>query len=180
MRLVSVWIGLGALLAAWAPVQAQPAPPPPFNQTPLLSVEAELTFRVVRTDVIHERFFITTDGTADGSVTGTFRSTSPWMTARASARGSEAQIAALQQALTSGRIGLRNGRCAIERVFPGTGTYAITWYGAGNRISRLTVEFVPPGGGTSPVCAAPVADIIRAIEKYGREVLGISLGVSFL
>lgn len=173
MRGISLWIGLVVGLTGWVPEHAQAAPGS-FNRTPLLNVEADFRSQAVRTDQHHEGLFITTDGAVDGNHS-LQTSTSPWMAARASGRASEAQLQELQEALTAGRIGLRNGRCAIERFHPWSGTYAITWYGAAPRISRLTVEVVTPGNATSPICAEPVAEIVRAIEKFGKNVIGTSL-----
>lgn len=171
MRRISIWIWFGAVLAGWVPLQTQPGPPP-GSLVPLLNVDAELRFTLLRTDLYRGRLFVATNGTTDGN-----RSLAPmslfWETARASARASESQLAALQQALTAGRIGLRNGRCSLVRPFGWFGTYTTYWYGAGGRFSQLTVEV--GNVATSTVCPSAVSDLIRAIDDYSVDVLGFSI-----
>ncbi|HYU32330.1 MAG TPA: hypothetical protein VEW48_09210 [Thermoanaerobaculia bacterium] len=151
MRSLLAIVVLGFLAV---PVAAAPAG---FDQDPLLVVRFDtvtIAGQQIRTQVV-----LHTGGAVEiVDVAGT----GPAITSRAAA--SEGRLAALQQALSAGRVGSVRGGCG--RPIPdGPVEYHITWYGRGGvRFNSFRVGADPTG------CPAGTERIVDALAALLLEV----------
>jgi hypothetical protein len=168
-------VALVSLLAVCAQLaSASTAPALGQALSPLLTVNADMAFQILKTDRWRETLFVARDGTTTGSLQ--FKhSFAPWSARIATAKASPARMAELGQALLVGQIGQRRGACTVEAGTGWRGRYEITWFGPRDRTTNLQVTVAFVASDDAELCPAEVADIIEAIERHAQRVLEVSI-----
>jgi hypothetical protein len=162
---IAIWAVL--VFAAW-PLVAQPP-------RPLLRINTRVETRAHALLLSHEHFFVAKSGFVVGEITESRLLSVGWEYSPFAGDAPRPALRELADALGENQVGFMPNSCTADSGFRSTGTYELTWYGAGMRTQTVLITLV---SGTEPTtCPPEVLDVTRAVRQFLFDSVGAATTV---